>query len=55
MEEMSHVYAKLINQNKFKYQLTFLVFFNKNGEDNDITSEIEIPITLGITHNLSLI
>ena len=52
-EEMSHISAKLINQFKFKYQLTFLVLFIKYGEDNEITSEIELPITLSITHNLT--
>ena len=53
MEEMSHIYAKLINQYKFKYQLTFLVLFNKYGEDNEITCETELPITSSITHNLT--
>ena len=53
MEEMSYVYAKFINQYNFKYQLTFLVLFNKSGEDNEITSEIELPITLSNTHNLT--
>ena len=53
MEEMSLVYAKIIFQYKFKYQLTFLVIFNKYGENNEITSEIELPITLSITHNLT--
>ena len=53
MEEISHIYAKLINQYKFKYQSTFLVLFNKYGEDNEITSEVQLPITLGITHNLT--
>ena len=52
-QEMSHVYAKIFNQNKFKHQLTFLVLFNKYEEDNEITSEIETPITLSIIHNLT--
>ena len=53
MEKMSGVFAKLINQYQFKYILTFLVLFNKYGEDNEITSEIELSITLSITHNLT--
>ena len=53
LKEMSHIYAKLINQYKFKYQLSFVVLFNKCGEDDEITSEIELPITLSITHNLT--
>ena len=46
---MSQVYAKLINQYKFKYQLTLLVLFNKYGEDSEKLSEIEVPNTLSIT------
>ena len=53
MEEMSHIYAKLINQYKFKYQLTFLVLFKNYGEHIEITSEIESPFTLSITHSLT--
>ena len=51
MEEMSHVNDKLINHYIFKNQLTRSVFFNKYGEDKEITSEIELPNTLSITHN----
>ena len=29
MEELSRFYAKLINQYKFKHQLTFLIFLNE--------------------------
>ena len=53
MEEMSHIYAGLLNENKFKYQLTFLVLFNIYGEDDEQTCEIEIPITLSVTHKLT--
>ena len=28
-EEMAHIYAKFINQYKFKYQLSFMLLFNK--------------------------
>ena len=53
MEEMSRVFANLINQYQFKYKVTFLVSFNKYGEYNEITSEIELFFTLSITHNLT--
>ena len=42
-----------MNQCNFKRQITFLVIFNKYGEDNDILSETELPITLSFTHNLT--
>ena len=47
MEEISHLHAKPINHCKFKYQLTF----KKNGGDDEITNQIELPITLSTTHN----
>ena len=50
---MSNIYAELINQYMFKYQLTFFVIFNKYGVDNETVSEIDLPITLSITHNLT--
>ena len=53
MAEKSHIYEKLINQFKFKYQLTFLVLFIKYGEDDETTSAIELSITLNTTHNLT--
>ena len=52
MEEMSRLYAEIINEYKFKYQLNCLVLFKKHGEDDEITNQIELPITLSITHNL---
>ena len=33
--------------------VNLLVFFNKYGEDKKITSEIELPSTLSMTHNLT--
>ena len=32
LEELAEIFAKLIGQFKFKYQLTFLAIINKNGE-----------------------
>ena len=34
--ELSHIYAKFINQYKFKYQLSFMLLFCKFEEDGDI-------------------
>ena len=53
MIEMSNVYAKVINQYIFKYQLTFLVIFSKHGKDIETLSETELPNTLGITLKLT--
>ena len=53
MIELSLIYAKLLSQFEFKYQLTFLLLFNKNGEDDEIITEIELPITLSFTQNLT--
>ena len=36
----------------FKYQLIFLVLLNRNGKDNEKTSEIDLAITLSFTHKL---
>ena len=52
-EEMSHLYAKFINQYKFKYQLSFMTLFNKFEEDGDIRKEAEMSINLNMTNNLT--
>ena len=52
-KEMSHVYAKFINQYKFKNQLSFMVLFNKFEEDGDIRKEAEMSINLNLTNNLT--
>ena len=53
MNELSLIYDKLLSQFEFKYQLPFLLLFNKNGEDDEIITEIELPITLSFTQNLT--
>ena len=53
MIEMSNVYAKVINQYIFKYQLTFLVLFSKHSKDIETLFETELPNTLGITLKLT--
>ena len=53
MIERSNIYDKLRNPYKIICHLNFLVIFNKYGEDNEITPEIELSITLSITHILA--
>ena len=38
---MSVIYARLINQYKFKYQCVFLALFDKQGEDGELLDETE--------------
>ena len=52
-KEMAHIYAKYINQYKFKYQLSFMLLFNKFEEDGDIRRETEMTITLNMINNLT--
>ena len=52
-KEMSHIYAKFINQYKFEYQLSFMVLFYKFEEDGDIRKEAEMSINLNMTNNLT--
>ena len=52
-KEMSHIYAKFINQYKFKYQLSFILIFYKFEEDGDIRKEAEMVITLNMTNSLT--
>ena len=50
---MSVIYARLINQYKFKYQCVFLARFDKQDEDNQLLDETELFINLKINHNLT--
>ena len=52
-KELSHIYAKFINQYKFKYQLSFMVLFNKFEEDGDIRKEAEMSINFYMINNLT--
>ena len=52
IKEMSHIYAKVINQYKFKRQLSFMVLFSKFEEDDDIRKEAEMSINLNMVNNL---
>ena len=50
---MSHIFAKIKDHYRFKFESTFLVLFNKYGQDNEITSGIELFATLKFTHILT--
>ena len=52
-KEMAHIYAKFINQYKFKYQLSFMLLFYKYEEDDDIRKEAEMTVTLNMINNLT--
>ena len=47
------IYARLINQYKFKYQTVFSARFDKQDEVNQVLDETEIFINLNINHNLT--
>ena len=53
MKELSIIYARLINQNKFRYQTVFSARFDKQDEDNQLLDETELFINLKINHNLT--
>ena len=52
-KEMAHIYAKFINQYKFKNQLSFRLLFNKFEEDGDIRKETEMVVNLSMVNNLT--
>ena len=53
MNELSVIYAKLINKNKFKYQTVFSARFDKQKKDNQVLDEKELFINLNINHKLT--
>ena len=53
MREMSIIYARLINQYKFRYQTVFSARFDKQNEDGLLLDETEMYINLNINHNLT--
>ena len=48
MREMSIIYARLINQYKFRYQVVFSARFDKQDEDSLLLDETELFINLNI-------
>ena len=53
MKELAVIYARLINQYKFKYQTVFSARFDKQDEDGHLLDETELFINLNINHNLT--
>ena len=53
VKELAVIYARLINQYKFKYQTVFSARFDKQDEDNQLLDETEVIINLKINHNLT--
>ena len=48
MKELSNIYARLINQYKFKYQTVFSARFDKQDENNQVLDETELFINLNM-------
>ena len=53
MEELSVIYARLINQYKFRYQTVFSARFDKQDEDDHLLDETELFINLIFNQNLT--
>ena len=53
MKELSIIYAKLINQYKFRYQTVFSARFDEQDESNQLLDETEFFINLNINQNLA--
>ena len=53
MREMAIIYARLINQYKFKYQVVFSARFDKQDEDGLFLDETELFINLNMNYNIT--
>ena len=53
VRELSIIYARLLNQYKFKYQTVFSARFDKEAENDQVLDETELFINLNINHNLT--
>ena len=53
VKELSVIYARLINQNKFKYHTLFSASFYKINEEDQRYNEIELYMNLKINNNLT--
>ena len=51
LKELSVIYARLINQYKFKYHVLFSASFYKINEEDQRSDEIELFINLNINNN----
>ena len=52
-KELAMIYARLINQYKFKYQTVFSARFDQQDEDSQLLEETELFINLNVNHNLT--
>ena len=50
---MAIIYARLINQYKFKYQTVFSARLDKQVDDNQVKDEKALFINLNINYNLT--
>ena len=53
IKKLSVIYARLINQYKFRYQTVFSARFDEQDENNQVLDETELFINLNINHNLT--
>ena len=53
LNELYIIYARLINQCKFKYHTLFSARFDKQDENDQLLDETELFINLNINHNLT--
>ena len=53
IKELSLIYARLMNQYKIKYQTVFSSLLDKQDENNQVSDETELFISLNINHNLT--
>ena len=53
LKELAVIYARLINQYKFKYQTIFSARFDKQDEDGQLLDEIELFVNLNMNYNIT--
>ena len=53
VKELAMIYARLINQYKFKYKTLFSARFDKQNEDGQLLDETELFINLNINQKLT--
>ena len=53
MKKLAVIFARLINQYKFRYQTVFSARFDKQDEENQLLDETELFINLNINQNLT--
>ena len=53
MRDLSAIYARLINQYKFRYQTVLSARFDKQIEDNQVLDELELFFNQNINFNLT--